>query len=132
MERYFKKSSISEHSIDKAAELFSKKRSSDPTFANHVISINNDPKLTVAQKDKLIGNLVADGYHKYLINKKDKGKAPASDDAAPKERISKDEDVAKAEKKHEKNKTEALKGEKDDVEFDRDAAKARLSKLFGG
>lgn len=129
MERFFKKASISENAIDKASELFAKKRESDQAFELKVRSITADPKLTFAQKDKLIGTMIAQNYHTYLIDRKTKGKA-TSDDADPKSRITKDESVDKAEKKHEKNKNEALKGEDGEVKFDREAAKARLSRLF--
>lgn len=131
MERFFKKSSVTEHSIDRAAELFAKRRQSDPSFELHVRSINADPKLTVAQKDKLIGTLISEGYHKYLVDKKTKGKGVSSEDAAPKERISKDEAVEKAEKKHEKNKADAIKNGEGEVEFNKEAAKSRIDKLFG-
>jgi hypothetical protein len=130
MERFFKKPSISENSVDKATEVFAARRKKDPAFDLQVRGISSDPKLTNVEKDKLLGTLISKSYQEHIISKK----KPGTNDPTPKERIGKDESIDKIERKHEKSKAASAKVDDTDVqepEYDVEARRAKLKGLFG-
>ena len=129
MERYFKRNTISENAVDRATEIFFKKRQKDPSFELHVRNISNDSKLSIGQKDKLLGTLIAKEYSDYIKNKS----TTAKDDATPKERIASDPEVDKIAKKHEKNKANALDEPADkpaEPNFDREVTRSRIKSIL--
>lgn len=139
LQRAFVKHTISEDVVDAAKNLHLRKTTEGKGFdAKYSLELNNilnNPNLTVAQKDKLSGELLMETYRKEVIKRANAGKAKDSDPTAKKQ-VKKDPKVVEAEKVASKEmkkdddeeKKELSEEEKEKI---REELKAKLARRIG-
>lgn len=139
LQRAFVKHTISEDVVDSAKNLHLRKTTEGKGFdAKYSLELNNilnNPNLTVAQKDKLSGELLMETYRKEVIKRANAGKAKDSDPTA-KKYVKKDPKVVEAEKvasKEIKKDDDEEKKElsEEEKEKRREELKAKLARRIG-
>jgi len=140
LQRAFVKHTISEDVVDAAKNLHLRKTTEGKGFdAKYSLELNNilnNPNLTVAQKDRLSGELLMETYRKEVVKRANAGKSKDSDPTAKKQ-VKKDPKVIEAEKQANKEvkKEEEVEEKKEltaeEKEKQREELRAKFAKRIG-